>query len=379
MAIRIVFQDNNDLKEESQKALLDSLPSDILPNIQFIDLSKLFDLYSCGIQSGWNLKPFGLLAVPETHVVTLDVDVILLQPPEVLFQMERYIDKGALFFHDRLNLNFVGVYDPGALAEMLQPTLSATATSIIHYGKAKDGKTKDYSSEQVMESGMVLLDKTRRVLGIWAACLIMGRNDIRRYAQGYYVYGDKEFYWIGMETVSEPYAFARYFPGTYGSVLTNFNGTDVAVYPKDGEFAIAKHMKQAQGDRGIGLCGRIVHFDDAGHPLWSNGGYYTKEEDWPSSVHLSEQPLYPLWYADGGIWIEEEFIPNVNEAFEYEPSHVHNHVVKTLQLAQRHWDAAFKEGNPNQYWQYHREMGVMCLLPNSRGIRAVPKKCLLQL
>jgi Mannosyltransferase putative len=73
--------------------------------------------------------------------------------------MTGYIDKGALFFHDRLLLNLKGFYDPGVLAKMLQPSLSATATSIIHYGK-----TSDYVAEHIMESGMVILDKERRML-----------------------------------------------------------------------------------------------------------------------------------------------------------------------------------------------------------------------
>jgi Mannosyltransferase putative len=374
IAIRIVFRDNNDLKEESQQAVLDGLPKNLPANIQFINLSKLFDLDASSLKAGWNLKPFGLLAVPETQVVTLDVDVMLLQSPETLFHMEGYVDKGALFFHDRMFLNLKGFYDPGALAKLLQPSLSATATSVIHYGKAES-----YMAEHIMESGMVLLDKQRRMLGIWAVCLIMGRNDIRQYAQGYYIYGDKELYWIGMEIVSEPYTFARYFPGAYGSILTNFHGTDVAVYPKDDEITTAKQMEQAQADRRYGLCGRIVHFDDMGQPLWSNGGYFTKEEDWHSSSQLAEQPLYPVWYADGGIWTEEEFIPNVDDGFAssrwflswlFAP---HNPNRETLQRAQQEWGAAFKKGNPNQFWKTHGGMGVMCLLPNARGIRALPK------
>ncbi|CAB9522995.1 Putative alpha-1,3-mannosyltransferase [Seminavis robusta] len=375
--IRIVFQDEKDLTPKSRQEILDSLPEQqqSAHDIQFVDLSQWFNLDAAQLKAGWNLKPFGLLAVAETQIIYLDVDVVLLQSPDTLWSLQGYQQTGAMFFHDRMFLNFKGYYDPGALAQAVQPELSKTAQDIIHYGKTS------YITEHVMESGLTLLDKSQRMLGVWAICLLMGRNDVRQYAQAYYIYGDKEMYWIGLETVSEPYSFAKYFPGTYGSVMTNFGGTDVALYPKDEEPKMTRELQRAHEDHRFALCGRIVHFDDAGIPLWSNGGYFTKEEDWASSSKLADQPLNPIWYTDGGIWTEEDFLPKVADAPK-QPNWLLSWILKpynpsafeTLQRAHNDWDAALTKATPlNQHWQTHGGMGVMCLLPNVRGVRALSK------
>ncbi|CAB9520710.1 Putative alpha-1,3-mannosyltransferase [Seminavis robusta] len=378
--IRIVFRDEKDLTPKSRQVILDSLPEQqqSAHNIQFVDLSQWFNLDAAQLKAGWNLKPFGLLAVAETQVVSLDVDVLLLQPPEALFLLQGYQQTGALFFHDRLYLNYKGFYDPGVLAAALQPNLSKTAQDIIHYGKT------DYIAEHVMEAGLTMLDKSRRMLGVWAICLLMGRTDFRRYTQAFYIYGDKELYWIGLEIVSEPYALAKYFPGAYGSLLTKFDLglSDVFVYPEDDETKIAKELERAQKDDRFALCGRMVHFDDTGRPLWSNGGYFTEEdEDWASPSKWIEQPLNPIWYVDGGLWTEEEFLPSVPEP-PAQPNWLqswytlpHNpDAFDTLQHAHNDWDEALKKKTRlNQHWISHGRRRVMCLLPNARGIRSVPK------
>lgn len=372
ISIRIIFRDTQDLSAASQRAVLESLDETTRRDIQFIDLSRLFDFDAAGLEAGWNLKPFGLLAVAETEVITLDVDVILLQSPDVLWQHKGYQDQGALFFHDRMFWNLLGYYDPGAFCQALQPHLSETATDLIEYNGGQSGR---YRTEFVMESGLVMLDTKRRAKGVWAICLLMGREDIRRYTQGYYMYGDKELYWIGLETVSEPYAFPKYYPGTYSSVVTNFKDNDMAVSPQDETAKVDALLQQANMEH-YALCGRSLHFDDAGQPLWSNGGYFTKEEDWKSDSPLAEHPLYPLWYIDGGEWRKEEFIPNVPDDlfpnFLIDQPKINPETKAILQGTKKVWDSVKEDDGVNQYWRIHHRMGVMCLYSNARGIQKVP-------
>ena len=96
--IRIVFRDATDLTEPSITKIIDSLPQpDRIRDIQFIDLSTYFDLDSTNLR-GWNLKAFGIFSVAETEVALLDADVLLLQPPEGLFQAKGYKTNGGTLF-----------------------------------------------------------------------------------------------------------------------------------------------------------------------------------------------------------------------------------------------------------------------------------------
>ena len=82
----------------------------------------------------------------------------------------------------------------------MQPNLSRTALQLIHNGDIHS----PYHAEHIQESDVIVLDKSRRSLGLWAACLILARLDIRRYTQRYNMYRDKEVYWIAFETIREP-------------------------------------------------------------------------------------------------------------------------------------------------------------------------------
>jgi Mannosyltransferase putative len=191
MPIKIVFLDQLDLTPPSQAEVESIVPHGRPKNLDFVDLSQFFNLKQVHLK-GWDLKAYGLLAIPENEVMLIDVDVILLQPPENMFEQEGYKDKGVLFFHDRMLTGWYSfAYDPGTFAMAIQPSLSRHAQRLIHNGNA----SSPYMAEHVQESGMIVIDKTRRILGLWATCLIYGREDVRKYAQGYHMYGDKEMYW----------------------------------------------------------------------------------------------------------------------------------------------------------------------------------------
>ena len=345
--IRVVFRDATDLTEPSKTKIIDSLSQpELIGDIQFIDLSTYFDLDSSDLR-GWNLKAFGILAVAETEVALLDADVLLLQPPEDLFQAKDYKQTGALFFHDRIKPQFY--WDVHTYATWLQPKLASSPklNQLFRFGGG-------VYTEQVQEAGVLLIDKERRMLGVWAACLIFGRVDIRKYIQTDHMYGDKEVYWTAFEAIEEPYAFARFFPGVLGGTLTDFKTNQKL--PIHATVAEYESMKVKAVASGQSLCGRLLHFDDVGLPLWSNGGYMLKEDDWTSTLDISDAGINPVWFIDGGDSQTEEF---VNPWLATIRSIIGMGLYRMLQ-------------GQNQVWALHAGLGSECLSQNSRFIRNVP-------
>ena len=169
-------------------------------------------------------------------------------------------------------------------------------------------------------------------------------------------------------------SFLPYFccslEGVFGGAATDFKFNKIAIVPTDKEPEVSNKLEDANANR-MGLCGRLVHFDDSGNPLWSNGGYLTKEEDWPNSSPIGGYPLNPMWYVDGGDWRTEEFIPPIVAGpldsiwawFAPKP---------LLEETYAHWQRIKDKLPMNQYWRIDHNIGVNCIMANSRGIQKVP-------
>jgi len=338
IAIYVSYKGDNDLSQASRDKLQSTYSSHSNAHaesrLSFLDLTQSFELDAAKV-NGWNLKIFGLLLIPETKVAFLDVDVLLLQTPEKLFKQESFQKHGALFFHDRSALDTLGLWSPKELLYRVQPHPSPTAQRALVMKTTNDKDEEEYFySEHVMESGVVVLNKRRRFRGLWAACLLMGRWDLRRFAQRDLVYGDKELYWIAFEMANDPYVFARFYPGVIGGVMTDFKDSGIHVAAAGDAMKEYSHMA---------LCGRLVHFNDEGLPLWSNGGYLTKEDDRDKETSASKNGLEPKLFIDGGDSITEK-------------------------------DQPVQKPGLNQYWKFHDDMGVNCLDANARKVRPVPSE-----
>ena len=123
------------------------------------------------------------------------------------------------------------------------------------------------------ESGVVLINKNTNLLGLLATCLL-NVGDIRNFAYER-VFGDKETFWLGFETIGENYIFHSPLPGSAGAAN---------VLPS-GEHEI---------------CGRqLIHVDVHGIPIWVNGGiavskYDIKSELAPLTHFISEPGTWTL-------------------------------------------------------------------------------------
>ncbi|KAI8875644.1 glycosyltransferase family 71 protein [Backusella circina FSU 941] len=210
---------------------------------------------------GWAMKPFALLASRFSEVIMMDADVFFLQEPSLLFTDLGYQAAGSLFFYDRtLFPNWEK--GPDWLRSFL-PTFSPLVEQTRWF--------RGLSSHE-QESGVIVMDKRKSLLGLLSTCKLNGKNE-RDQVVYKHVHGDKETFWIGHEIMQTPYAFIK----SYGGVIGGFGqGGD------DGE--------------PTQVCGVQLHLDTNNVPLWYNGGVYRNK---------NKQPLEYLsftHFAQGNDW-----------------------------------------------------------------------------
>lgn len=188
---------------------------------------------------GWAMKPFAMLASRFTEVIMMDADAFFLQDPTDLFDDLGYKTAGSLFFYDRTlfpNWNL----GPDWLRSFL-PTTSLLVP-----------KTRWFqgTSSHEQESGVIVMNKRKSLLGLLSACKLNGQNE-RDQVVYRHVHGDKETFWIGHEITQTPYAFIK----SFGAVIGNMGRGG-----EDGE--------------PTQVCGVQLHLDTESRPLWFNGGLY---------------------------------------------------------------------------------------------------------
>lgn len=243
-------------------------------NVKTIDITTVLDNNLLQL-SGWAVKPFALLASRFSEAILMDSDAYFLDDPAVMFEDDGYKEVGTVYFYDRTLFPGYGG-DEKAWLESFLPSMSN------HPSKTRWFNRK---GSHEMESGVVVFDKRRHLLGLLAICKM---NDRHEREQVTYVksWGDKETFWIGLEMIQEQYSFVRYRGGVIGNVgdaipykeilpqeeIERYNQGDApltATNPIDPKTKIQTHRKTANMDR---VCGNQLHFDQRGQPLWWNSG-----------------------------------------------------------------------------------------------------------
>ncbi|KAG0068471.1 hypothetical protein BGZ89_004667 [Linnemannia elongata] len=224
-------------------------------DIEIIDVTNILDNDYMRL-GGWSIKPFAMLASSFEEVMFVDADAYFLQDPAVLFQDPGYLATGALFFYDRTL--FAGWTDGPNWLKANIPIVS----SFSRISRMFRTKT---AHEQ--ESGVVLINKRTRFLGLMGTCKMNGKweRDLVSYKM---FHGDKETFWIGFEMVQEPYVFMRNYGGVIGEL---------------------------RPDNQKSVCGAQLHQDYRGRPLWWNGGLYRNKN---AGVYRYLQ--FDYWMTGGG-------------------------------------------------------------------------------
>ncbi|KAI8900137.1 mannosyltransferase putative-domain-containing protein [Globomyces pollinis-pini] len=238
LPFEIFYVGDDDLSVKNRKLLEE------IPFVTTKDITKIFNNPILKIE-GWAIKPFALLASSFRHAMLMDADVVFLQSPEKLFNLDLYKKFGAFFFHDR------SLFTSSDTTQQWVKDLVGEMTPTMKNLRLFNEKTG-----HEMESGVVVIDKLKNFVGLIAVCSL---NSIPFRSQSYvHFHGDKETFWTGFESVRAPYSFNTNLPGVAGT----------------------GSMK----DENFSICGmQLLHVDEQKRPLWINGGI-TKSKYDPESL-----------------------------------------------------------------------------------------------
>ncbi|KAG0197798.1 hypothetical protein BGX28_008705 [Mortierella sp. GBA30] len=250
LPIQIFHMGDSDLSKERQAYL-----RDMASDIEIVDVTQILDNDYMRL-GGWAIKPFAMLASSFEEVMFVDADAYFLQDPVVLFDDPGYKATGALFFFDRT----------------LFPNWSVGSDwmkSILPIMSSFPPKSRMFNllTAHEQESGVVLINKKTRFLGMLGTCKMNGKweRDLISYKV---FHGDKETFWIGFEMIQEPYAFMRNYGGVIGEL---------------------------RPDNDQSVCGAQLHEDHKGQPLWWNGGLYRNK-----NAGVTRNLNFGYWMSGGG-------------------------------------------------------------------------------
>ncbi|KAJ3065236.1 hypothetical protein HDU98_011393 [Podochytrium sp. JEL0797] len=218
-------------EEDLEADMLTALQS--IPGVTTVDILKKFD--ASGI-SGWAIKPFAMLAAGFETVIFVDADALFLQNPEVMVKESVILKEfGQLFFTDRTL--FQPKYDSVEWFRSMDPVMTRYASTLRY---------TTHKSHHEMESGVVVVDKSRTD-SLHALLLTCRMNSkVEREVVYSHVYGDKETFWMSWDMLRSPFRFATNSGGTIG------------------------RMNEATGS----VCGPLFHTDEFSRALWWNGGLF---------------------------------------------------------------------------------------------------------
>jgi len=240
LPIEIVYIGDEDLSPSSRA------PFQQIRDLYFTDCRRLLNIAMLQNVRGFDLKPFFALCSRFQQAVVMDSDVLFFQNPEKLFAFDGYLKTGTLFFADRFIPE--GPCERGWLLSFLNQSELSPEIANTNYYKGK--------TSHLMEAGVVVFDKSNPavLLGLLTVC----RLSIHPLRLHVHSYGDKELFWIGFELADVMYSMEF----------------DVGII---GQF------------KGEQLCGKILHFDAKGNPLWVQTSK-EPQEIWDKFSHYAHEP-----------------------------------------------------------------------------------------
>lgn len=196
--IEIFYNGDDDLSEDKRNILKE------YDNVYISDLSRYFNNTFLKLE-GFALKPFSILASRFEEVILIDADSVYLRDPALFFNDPGYIEKGTIFFEDRkFQTSYFKSYE--------------WIKSFISHPLPETEKLRIWNKKTIdqMESSSVVINKSKNILGLLAACKL---NE-EKYRKTVYdhVYGDKETFWIGFEMARQPFYFNPYRPAYIAKV-----------------------------------------------------------------------------------------------------------------------------------------------------------------
>ncbi|KAG9411150.1 hypothetical protein AC1031_016800 [Aphanomyces cochlioides] len=242
--IQIMFCLDSDLSQDAQ-TLLNATD----PNVELIDLcellvqANLFGLsWHRAYQSYW-LKPLALLGSSFDQVLLTDVDNIFLDDPAVLWTSKSFLDKGMVFFYDRVvnlkwALNLPWSKGKTYLSHFLDhfPYETFNLSYAPPSPHLRESRIFAMQTAHEQDSSVVLIDKARAgktVLNVLWYLATYERIHGRQFS-----HGDKETFWLAFELAHVPYSFSP-----WGAAVVS-QAEDMALHPDTLCGSLAQYLPQ---------------------------------------------------------------------------------------------------------------------------------------
>ena len=170
---------------------------------------------------GFFCKVAAVIESPFVETMIMDLDVLWLNSPDLLFEAEGYIDTGALFFRDRII--FEEAFDlpfqktlMNLFEHQMNITINIRTSNEILYATNNNSmfwwpfihKKFSRSLEHYQESSIVLIDRFRHAETLRVLLSLLPIFSIG--------WGEKEIFWIAATIAKKRFAFERFLCGGYG-------------------------------------------------------------------------------------------------------------------------------------------------------------------
>ncbi|QWU85895.1 hypothetical protein CA3LBN_000113 [Candidozyma haemuli] len=214
--IQIVYHSKlNDLSKahivKAARIKYDNYPTQ---DLWFVDASPAIEPQFIGKFNGFANKIMATLFNSFEEMVFLDADTVLLQHPDFLFKLKKYINSGTMFYKDRSTFNF-RERENSVLFHKLMPSLDDGFVFNINQIKNKTLDNEFFLGfENYMESGLVVINKKKHFIQPFMMSVLNFYQPITAR-----LYGDKELFWLSLVLAGdENYEFDDNFAAAIGEM-----------------------------------------------------------------------------------------------------------------------------------------------------------------
>ena len=185
---------------------------------------------------GYQIKPLALQASRFDRAILIDADVFMYLDPRELFNLPGFIETGAFFFRDTNIKEYTGLERKNKkypthsefclrrdfyLKHIKEPS-SYLPPDWRFYWEGQEPSLSHPLPAELMESGVVVLDKNRHQQGL-SEIVELNLNWREVYT---FILGDKETFWMGLEKAFEPYTVNDKLPYKfYGGIKVRQNSS----------------------------------------------------------------------------------------------------------------------------------------------------------
>lgn len=183
-------------------------------DLWFVDASRAIEPQFIGKFNGFANKIMATLFNSFEEMVFLDADTVLLQHPDFLFKLKKYINSGTMFYKDRSTFNF-RERENSVLFHKLMPSLDDGFVFNINQIKNKTLDNEFFLGfENYMESGLVVINKKKHFIQPFMMSVLNFYQPITAR-----LYGDKELFWLSLVLAGdENYEFDDNFAAAIGEM-----------------------------------------------------------------------------------------------------------------------------------------------------------------